>query len=185
LELAYIVEVVQQLNNCLAVVVGDDPLTREVQANSSLGTLATQSIGEPATQMTLNTFHYAGVSSKNVTLGVPRLKEIIFATKIKTHSLSVYLVPDVAEESMLGKNVQQELMYSSLRTVTAAVDIRYDPNPSSAIIEEDTVFVESFFATPDDEIESKLHLQSPWLLHLDWYDGRVRTRCCSRASHVH
>ncbi|TDL20258.1 beta and beta-prime subunits of DNA dependent RNA-polymerase [Rickenella mellea] len=41
------------------------------------GTLASQSIGEPATQMTLNTFHYAGVSSKNVTLGVPRLKEII------------------------------------------------------------------------------------------------------------
>ena len=38
------------------------------------GTLAAQSISEPATQMTLNTFHYAGVSSKNVTLGVPRLK---------------------------------------------------------------------------------------------------------------
>ena len=42
-----------------------------------VGALAAQSIGEPATQMTLNTFHYAGVSAKNVTLGVPRLKEII------------------------------------------------------------------------------------------------------------
>ena len=38
-------------------------------------TLAAQSIGEPATQMTLNTFHYAGVSSKNVALGVLRLFE--------------------------------------------------------------------------------------------------------------
>ena len=37
-----------------------------------VGALAAQSIGEPATQMTLNTFHFAGVSSKNVTLGVPR-----------------------------------------------------------------------------------------------------------------
>lgn len=42
-----------------------------------VGALAAQSLGEPATQMTLNTFHYAGVSAKNVTLGVPRLKELI------------------------------------------------------------------------------------------------------------
>ena len=41
------------------------------------GPIAAQSIGEPATQMTLNTFHNAGISSKNVTLGVPRIKEII------------------------------------------------------------------------------------------------------------
>lgn len=43
-----------------------------------VGALAAQSLGEPATQMTLNTFHFAGVSSKNVTLGVPRLKVILF-----------------------------------------------------------------------------------------------------------
>lgn len=42
--------------------------------------------------MTLNTFHFAGVSAKNVTLGVPRLTEIInLAKNIKTPSLSVYL----------------------------------------------------------------------------------------------
>lgn len=132
------------------------------------GTLAAQSIGEPATQMTLNTFHYAGVSSKNVTLGVPRLKEIInVATNIKTPSLSVYLEPEISRSSSLAKNVQQELAYTSLRTVTAAVEIWYDPDPSSTIIEEDSVFVESFFAIPDEEIESKLHLQSPWLLRLE------------------
>ncbi|KAF8123520.1 DNA-directed RNA polymerase II [Boletus edulis] len=118
------------------------------------GTLTAQSIGEPATQMTLNTFHYAGVSSKNVTLGVLRLKEIInVATNIKTPSLSVYLVPELAESSTLAKNVEQELAYTSLRTVTAAIEI-------------DSVFVESFFTIPDDEIESKLHLQFPWLLRL-------------------
>ena len=132
------------------------------------GTLAAQSIGEPATQMTLNTFHYAGVSSKNVTLGVPRLKEIInVATNIKTPSLSVYLEPELAKDAALAKNVQQELAYTSLRTVTAAVEIWYDPDPTSTIIEEDSVFVESFFAIPDEEVESKLHLQSPWLLRLE------------------
>jgi len=84
------------------------------------GILAVQSIGEPATQMMLNPFHYAGVSSKNAALGVLRLKEIInIATKIKTSSLSVYLELDVAKESMLAKNVQQELMYTSLPTMMA------------------------------------------------------------------
>ena len=43
-----------------------------------VGALAAQSLGEPATQMTLNTFHFAGVSSKNVTLGVPRLKVSLY-----------------------------------------------------------------------------------------------------------
>ena len=50
-----------------------------------VGSIAAHSLGEPATQMTLNTFHFAGVSSKNVTLGVPRLKEIVNVAKnIKT-----------------------------------------------------------------------------------------------------
>jgi len=44
------------------------------------GAVTAQSIGEPATQMTLKTFHFAGVASMNVTLGVPRIKEIINAT---------------------------------------------------------------------------------------------------------
>jgi len=49
-------------------------------------------MGEPATQMTLNTFHNAGISSKNVTLGVPRLKEIINVAKnIKTPSMKIFL----------------------------------------------------------------------------------------------
>jgi DNA-directed RNA polymerase II subunit RPB1 len=57
-----------------------------------VGSIGAQSMGEPATQMTLNTFHSAGISSKNVTLGVPRLKEVInIAKAIKTPSLKVFL----------------------------------------------------------------------------------------------
>jgi DNA-directed RNA polymerase II subunit RPB1 len=55
-------------------------------------------MGEPATQMTLNTFHNAGISSKNVTLGVPRLKEVINVAKtLKTPSLKVFLLPEVSK----------------------------------------------------------------------------------------
>lgn len=46
-------------------------------AGSTVGAVGAQSIGEPGTQMTLKTFHFAGVASMNVTLGVPRIKEII------------------------------------------------------------------------------------------------------------
>jgi DNA-directed RNA polymerase III subunit RPC1 len=57
------------------------------------GAVAAQSIGEPATQMTLKTFHFAGVASMNVTLGVPRIKEIINATeKISTPIITAKLV---------------------------------------------------------------------------------------------
>jgi DNA-directed RNA polymerase II subunit RPB1 len=74
------------------------------------GTLAVQSIGEPVRQMTLNTFHYAGVSSKNVTLDVPRLKKIINVVT----NIIVYSDPEIAADSALAKNVQQELAYTSL-----------------------------------------------------------------------
>nr|WCZ58691.1 DNA-directed RNA polymerase III subunit RPC1 [Seculamonas ecuadoriensis] len=52
-----------------------------VQPGQAIGAIAAQSIGEPGTQMTLKTFHFAGVASMNITLGVPRIKEIINATQ--------------------------------------------------------------------------------------------------------
>ncbi|XP_049650360.1 DNA-directed RNA polymerase I subunit RPA1 isoform X2 [Accipiter gentilis] len=57
----------------------------------AVGLLAAQSIGEPSTQMTLNTFHFAGRGEMNVTLGIPRLREILMvaSAKIKTPMMSV------------------------------------------------------------------------------------------------
>ena len=52
-----------------------------IEPGSTVGAVGAQSIGEPATQMTLKTFHFAGVASMNITLGVPRIKEIINASK--------------------------------------------------------------------------------------------------------
>ncbi|KAJ0985807.1 hypothetical protein J5N97_004163 [Dioscorea zingiberensis] len=54
---------------------------KKVEAGAAIGAIGAQSIGEPGTQMTLKTFHFAGVASMNVTLGVPRIKEIINAAK--------------------------------------------------------------------------------------------------------
>lgn len=88
-----------------------------VSPGEMIGCIAAQSIGEPATQMTLNTFHYAGVSAKNVTLGVPRLREIINVAKIiKTPSLSVYLKPEVNKTKENARNVQCALENITLRS---------------------------------------------------------------------
>ena len=71
-----------------------------------IGALAAQSLGEPATQMTLNTFHYAGVSAKNVTLGVPRLNELINITKRpKTPSVTIFLLGAPARDAEKCKDV--------------------------------------------------------------------------------
>uniref|UniRef100_A0A0E0DM49 DNA-directed RNA polymerase subunit n=1 Tax=Oryza meridionalis TaxID=40149 RepID=A0A0E0DM49_9ORYZ len=137
-----------------------------VAPGEMIGCVAAQSIGEPATQMTLNTFHYAGVSAKNVTLGVPRLREIINVAKnIKTPSLSVHLKPEVNKKKELAKNVQCALEYTTLRSVTHATEIWYDPDPLGTIIEEDVEFVQSYYEMPDEDIDpDKI---SPWLLRIE------------------
>ncbi|ODV60282.1 DNA-directed RNA polymerase II subunit RPB1 [Ascoidea rubescens DSM 1968] len=139
-----------------------------VHPGEMVGVVAAQSIGEPATQMTLNTFHYAGVSSKNVTLGVPRLKEILnIAKNIKTPSLTVYLRPEYADSKVRAKEIQSAIQYTTLRSVTAATEIYYDPDPRSTLIEEDYEMVEGYFAILDDATERTLYQQSPWLLRIE------------------
>lgn len=138
----------------------------KVQPGEMVGSIAAQSLGEPATQMTLNTFHFAGVSSKNVTLGVPRLKEIINVAKtIKTPSLSVCLSPELASSSDFAKDILSKLEYTTLGNVTEACEIYYDPDPTRTIIEEDSELVESYFEMPDEGIQ--VEKMSPWLLRIE------------------
>lgn len=143
-----------------------------VDAAEMVGTLAAQSIGEPATQMTLNTFHYAGVASKSVTGGVPRLKEIInVAVNIRTPALAVYLDHEYSRTESDAHQIMRKLTYTRLRDITASVEIFYDPKLDSTDIEEDQDFVDAFFAIPDEDIRLELH--SPWLLRLELDRAKV------------
>eukprot|EP00005_Dracoamoeba_jomungandri_P005646 CAMPEP_0174262196 /NCGR_PEP_ID=MMETSP0439-20130205/12829_1 /TAXON_ID=0 /ORGANISM="Stereomyxa ramosa, Strain Chinc5" /LENGTH=1899 /DNA_ID=CAMNT_0015346859 /DNA_START=57 /DNA_END=5756 /DNA_ORIENTATION=+ len=143
-----------------------------VHPGEMVGALAAQSIGEPATQMTLNTFHYAGVSSKNVTLGVPRLKEIInVSSNIRTPSLTVYLKPACANDHEAAKNVQCSLQHTTLHDVTDATEIHYDPDPKNTLIEEDRDFVKTYYGIDDESYDmSKI---SPWLLRIELNTERM------------
>ena len=136
-----------------------------VSAGEMVGVVAAQSIGEPATQMTLNTFHYAGVSAKNVTLGVPRLKEIInIAKQVKTPSLQIYLSQECRHDSERAKQVQSLLEYTTLADVAANTAIFYDPDPQHTVIEEDHEFVTEYYEMPDEDVPQA---SSPWLLRIE------------------
>ncbi|KAL1944308.1 hypothetical protein VTO73DRAFT_3493 [Trametes versicolor] len=73
-----------------------------VEPGEAVGLLASQGVGEPSTQMTLNTFHFAGHGAANVTLGIPRLREIVMtaSTKPKTPSMTMKVHAGVAAASI-------------------------------------------------------------------------------------
>lgn len=133
-----------------------------------VGAIAAQSIGEPATQMTLNTFHFAGVSSKNVTLGVPRLKEIInIAKEVKTPSCTVHLEGTRKNDAEAAKLLVPLLEHTTLEKIVNKTEIWYDPNPTSTIIPEDDNLV-SLWAFTETLDADQMDLLSPWVLRIEF-----------------
>ena len=113
-----------------------------------VGVIAAQSIGEPTTQMTLNTFHFAGVASKsNVTRGVPRIEEILsLSENPKNPSITVYLKDEERESLARAQQLRYSLEYTSLRAVTRYVGIYFDPDDTDTLIQGDKVLVEEYLA---------------------------------------
>ena len=95
--------------------------------------------------MTLNTFHYAGVSSKNVTLDVPYLKELVNVEKnIKTPSLLIYVIPKIDKNQEKTKIFQCALDLYHGKAFTMTTEVWYDMDTMDTIIEEDAEFVRSY-----------------------------------------
>lgn len=134
-----------------------------------VGSIAAQSIGEPATQMTLNTFHFAGVSSKNVTLGVPRLKEVInVAKRLKTPSMTIFLKKEFSSLENYAKKLQTNIEHTTMMNVTVRSEIYYDPDIRNTIIEDDADMVDIDaklkYPEEDNEIINRI---SPWMLRIE------------------
>jgi DNA-directed RNA polymerase II subunit RPB1 len=117
-----------------------------VHPGEMVGVIAGQSIGEPTTQLTLNTFHNAGVSSKsNVTRGVPRIEEILRLTKNpKNPSLTVYMKP--LDELSQDKATKFANMIEHIKLVDLikSVQICFDPNDQETSIVEDKLLLAQF-----------------------------------------
>jgi len=94
-----------------------------VEAGEAVGVVAGQSVGEPSTQMTLNTFHLAGHAAKNVTLGIPRLREILMTASmnIPTPTMTLYLHEEISEEA--GRKFAKGISRLSLSEITDKVTV--------------------------------------------------------------
>ena len=111
-----------------------------VAPGEMVGMIAAQSIGEPTTQMTLNTFHFAGVASKsNVTRGVPRIEEILsLSDNPKNPSVTIYLPKDQQHSREDAQKLIPKIEHTKLQEIVSSVDICFDPDDMSSLISEDT-----------------------------------------------
>jgi DNA-directed RNA polymerase II subunit RPB1 len=110
-----------------------------VEPGQPVGVIAAQSIGEPCTQMTLNTFHLSGVASKSaMTRGVPRIKELMKSTKNpKAIELTIPLRRDLREKKEEARRVAQDLEFTLLQDLVTTARIYYDPRDSATLLTED------------------------------------------------
>merc|ERR1712113_174602 len=136
-----------------------------VNPGEMIGTLAAQSIGEPTTQMTLNTVHSAGIGTKNVTLGVPRMKEILnVSSDIKTPSLTVNLREEVACSQLKSKKVASSIEYTALEKLLSSIQIWYDPNLLNTVIKEDQFLLDLYSLELE---EDKIIEFAPWVIRME------------------
>ena len=150
-----------------------------------VGIIAAQSIGEPTTQMTLNTFHYAGVSSKSqVIRGVPRVKEIINVSKnMKSPSLTIHLTKPHCYEKNMAQRILNNLEISVIKDFIISSDIYYsdhviqtqedvesiDSNKSNEKLDkEDNTIMNLYDDFNKLFCKEEEYIENPWVLRLQF-----------------
>ncbi|XP_055374770.1 DNA-directed RNA polymerase III subunit RPC1 [Condylostylus longicornis] len=115
----------------------NDKYNRSVaEPGTAVGALAAQSIGEPGTQMTLKTFHFAGVASMNITQGVPRIVEIINATKtISTPIITAEIENNTNME--FARKVKARIEKTTLSEIASYIEEVYKPDDAFLLIKLD------------------------------------------------
>jgi DNA-directed RNA polymerase II subunit RPB1 len=138
-----------------------------VHPGEMVGTLAAQSIGEPTTQLTLNTFHSAGTAKANATAGVPRIVELLGAShNPKNPSNVVYLDTAISVDQTAALSKIRDIQKTTLRDITRSVRIYYDPNPlsSDTAVQEDREILQSY---EKFSVTQGTTCLSPWIMRLE------------------
>lgn len=149
-----------------------------VHPGEMVGIIAGQSTGEPTTQMTLNTFHYAGTASKsNVTRGVPRIEELLRLTRNpKNPSITIHLKKQDEVSQSKAIKYSNIIEYTKLLDLVSRSQICFDPEGKSSFIEEDRGFVEQFYEyekmvqeclSVDDKSKDDGKMPSKWIVRLE------------------
>lgn len=141
----------------------NDYMLRTIDPTEATGIVAAQSIGEPGTQMTMRTFHYAGVAEMNVTLGLPRLIEIVDARETpKTPVMVIHLEPEIRSEREKAKEIASLIETTKLKDVAAIggrddlkIEVRLDP----AALERHYITRESIIQKLQGKIMAKEDLE--------------------------
>ena len=101
-------------------------ISARVTPGEMMGTISAQSLAEPVTQLTLNSFHFSGISAKSITLGVPRFKELINVAKtIKSPSMTIHL-----NENQDLESVASSLESCLLRDLVIRTQVLHTQSPS-------------------------------------------------------
>jgi DNA-directed RNA polymerase II subunit RPB1 len=118
-----------------------------VAPGEMVGMIAAQSIGEPTTQLTLNTFHSAGVASKsNVTRGVPRIEEILsLSENPKNPSLTIFMKKDEEMDKEIVRDKIPSIELTILKEIVDSVEICFDPDDMNTLIEQDKGIMTQYF----------------------------------------
>ena len=148
-----------------------------VAPGEMVGMIAGQSIGEVSTQMTLNTFHFAGVASKsNVTRGVPRIEEILsLSSEIKNPSLSIYLKPEDEKHKEKAQTIMYMLEHTVLEEIVKSIEVCFDPDDLHSLIEEDKDTIRQYmeFEKMFSECSEEINLsndeneKSKWIIRME------------------
>lgn len=111
-----------------------------VENGEAVGTVAAQSVGEPGTQMTMRTFHYAGVAELNVTLGLPRLIEIVDARKkISTPTMAIYFEDEYGTDEEFVRKIANQIGKIVLNDILKDFNVNYANMSMTVEIDEDKV----------------------------------------------
>lgn len=111
-----------------------------VENGEAVGTVAAQSVGEPGTQMTMRTFHYAGVAELNVTLGLPRLIEIVDARKkISTPTMAIYFEEGYGNDEEFVRKIANQIGKIVLNDILKDFHVNYAEMNMSVEIDEEKV----------------------------------------------
>jgi intein/homing endonuclease len=110
-----------------------------VAPGEMVGMVSAQSIGEPTTQLTLNTFHSAGIASKsNATRGVPRIEEILsLSENPKNPSITVYFKEDDESTPERVQEFIPMIEHTKMAEVVESVEVCFDPDDMNTLIEQD------------------------------------------------
>ena len=138
------------------------------QPGELVGIISAQSIGEPSTQMTLNTFHFAGISSKSqVTRGLGRFKEVLSATKnMKSPYLTIYLKDDYKYNKFKAKQVINDIEITKINDIIVSTEIYYEEQNNISSVDNNLKDIYKVFDDIHDKDPSSELNKNPWVLEI-------------------